>query len=108
MQSLLADTMQQHGLTLPEAVVYLSCDNILPRDVLATHASFDAMRSNEQVDIGKIRDTALGNSISKVYQCRKCFSNNISVRNVQMRAGDEGQTEIRTCQQCGTVTHVNS
>jgi DNA-directed RNA polymerase subunit M/transcription elongation factor TFIIS len=102
------DVVRDKGLTVAEAVLYLSCGRVLPVDIFQSHVSFHKMRTDERIDIEKIRTATLGGGISKVYQCRKCFSNNISVRNMQMRAGDEGQTEIRTCQQCGTVTHVNS
>jgi len=41
-------------------------------------------------------------------RCRKCQSTRVFVTTKQLRRADEGATEIRSCQECGYTTRLNS
>lgn len=41
-------------------------------------------------------------------KCRKCKSTRVFVTTKQLRRADEGATEIRSCQDCGYTTRLNS
>lgn len=38
---------------------------------------------------------------TKAFKCKRCFSDSISVKDVQLRSADEGSTVILTCTKCG-------
>ena len=49
----------------------------------------------KEADIVQLEDT--------VYQCNKCKSRKIFVKQLQLRSGDEGATTIYDCSNCGNT-----
>lgn len=55
-----------------------------------------ATRSEQKID----------RNYSKLYKCKKCKENKITVKLMQLRGGDEEQSMVLTCHACGYIDKI--